>query len=283
LDIRSDTSEDVIFQNIFHPTDLTCNSEAAFVHALQIALRCRAELIVYHVMVDRDRFSSKDFPSVRGLLTQWGVMPMGSQREDVIKTGLRIKKIARPGDDPARVITRHLKKTPADLVVLATHGRQGLRHDTQDAVAEPVTRQAHTMTLFLPTGCRGFIKQHTGQINLRNILIPVAKKSSAQIAVNAAVHLAHLLDCEEVVFTLVHVGAPQSMPAVNPVEIPGWEWRSSEVRGNVVTCINAAIEHHRADLVVMTTGHHGILDTLRGSTTERVLRDAKCPMLTIPA
>jgi len=35
-----------------------------------------------------------------------------------------------------------------------------------------------------------------------------------------------------------------------------------------------------ADLIVMTTkGHEGFLDALRGNTTERVLRQARCPVL----
>jgi nucleotide-binding universal stress UspA family protein len=38
-----------------------------------------------------------------------------------------------------------------------------------------------------------------------------------------------------------------------------------------------------ADVVAMpTAGHHGILDALRGSTTERVLRHAGCPVLAMP-
>jgi len=38
----------------------------------------------------------------------------------------------------------------------------------------------------------------------------------------------------------------------------------------------------RADLIVMsTTGHDGFLDALRGSTTERVVRGANCPVLAI--
>jgi nucleotide-binding universal stress UspA family protein len=32
-----------------------------------------------------------------------------------------------------------------------------------------------------------------------------------------------------------------------------------------------------------THGHHGFLDALRGSTTERVLHDATCPLLAVPA
>ena len=38
------------------------------------------------------------------------------------------------------------------------------------------------------------------------------------------------------------------------------------------------------DLIAMATaGHHGFLDALRGSTTERVLRQAPCPVLAVPA
>jgi len=39
----------------------------------------------------------------------------------------------------------------------------------------------------------------------------------------------------------------------------------------------------KANLIGMATaGHHGLLDALRGSTTERVLRQAPCPVLAIP-
>jgi nucleotide-binding universal stress UspA family protein len=31
-----------------------------------------------------------------------------------------------------------------------------------------------------------------------------------------------------------------------------------------------------------TAGHHSFLDALRGSTTERVLRQLSCPLLTVP-
>ena len=38
-----------------------------------------------------------------------------------------------------------------------------------------------------------------------------------------------------------------------------------------------------ADLIAMTTaGHQGFLDALRGSTSERVLRHAPCPVLVVP-
>jgi nucleotide-binding universal stress UspA family protein len=38
------------------------------------------------------------------------------------------------------------------------------------------------------------------------------------------------------------------------------------------------------DLIGMpTTGRHGVLDALRGSTTQRVIRHAPCPVFAVPA
>ena len=38
------------------------------------------------------------------------------------------------------------------------------------------------------------------------------------------------------------------------------------------------------DLIVMATeGRHGVVDAMRGSVTERVVRDAPCPVLAVPA
>ena len=39
-----------------------------------------------------------------------------------------------------------------------------------------------------------------------------------------------------------------------------------------------------ADLIVMpTAGRAGVFEVLRGGTTERVLRQARCPLLAVPA
>ena len=54
--------------------------------------------------------------------------------------------------------------------------------------------------------------------------------------------------------------------------------------GDVVSTILQAADEQQADLIAMpTAGHQGFLDALRGSTTERVLRHAPCPVLAVPA
>jgi nucleotide-binding universal stress UspA family protein len=71
-------------------------------------------------------------------------------------------------------------------------------------------------------------------------------------------------------------------PAVRSTEGEAWVWKELRREGDVVAVIlDAAAE---ADLVVMATeGEHGIIDALRGSVTERVVRDAPCPVLAVPA
>ena len=57
-----------------------------------------------------------------------------------------------------------------------------------------------------------------------------------------------------------------------------------EREGDPVEQIVAAAAEVKADLVVMpTAGRAGVLEALRGSTTERVLRHVRCALLAVPA
>jgi len=63
-----------------------------------------------------------------------------------------------------------------------------------------------------------------------------------------------------------------------------WQWRMTYKQGHVERQILQAAHECRADLIVMTTlGHHSFLDALRGSTTERIVRNSTCPVLALPA
>ncbi|HEY2183515.1 MAG TPA: universal stress protein, partial [Xanthobacteraceae bacterium] len=54
--------------------------------------------------------------------------------------------------------------------------------------------------------------------------------------------------------------------------------------GDVVnTIVDVAIEFDVDFIGMPTAGHRNILDILRGSTTERVIRHAPCPVIAVPA
>ncbi len=80
---------------------------------------------------------------------------------------------------------------------------------------------------------------------------------------------------------LIHVGktAPSIRCAADGALMP-----ITTRTGDVVDTILDTAEQQQVDLIAMpTAGHHGFLDAMRGSTTERVLRHAPCPVLSVPA
>lgn len=57
-----------------------------------------------------------------------------------------------------------------------------------------------------------------------------------------------------------------------------------EARGPVHTEILKTAQEHQAELIVIAThGRTGLSRLLIGSVTERVVREAKCPVLTVPS
>ena len=94
-----------------------------------------------------------------------------------------------------------------------------------------------------------------------------------------------ILGCDEVDFTMLHVNKEVGdFPSAILPERDGWSWHRQTRSGDVVDQIVAVAGDTDADLIVMVTqGHDGFLDALRGSTTERVLRRVSCPVLAVPA
>jgi nucleotide-binding universal stress UspA family protein len=89
---------------------------------------------------------------------------------------------------------------------------------------------------------------------------------------------------DKVTITLLHVGHEKRMPNVGVEDGPQWTFARMHREGDPVDEIIAAAELVRADLIVMPTeGRHRVFDALRGSTTERVLRRSRCPVLAVPA
>jgi len=267
---------------IVHPTDLSPDSEVAFAHALKLALAGRGRLKIMHVEPEAMEVDWDNFPQVRATLTRWGLLPPGSSREAVGKLGLGVEKIVFPGEKPASAIPDYLRQRPVDLMVLATHQRDGLDRWFAESIAEPLARRSRVRTLFVPGSHPGFTSLADGGVTLAQVLIPIDAAPSPQYAVHAAADLAQLLKQDQVTFRLLHVG--DRLPVVGVPERAGWVWDKVLRTGDVVHEILEEAARQRTDVIVMATqGHRGFLDALRGSTTERVVRGSSCPVLAVPA
>ena len=261
-----------------HPSDFSEASRRAFAYALKTGLIAKGRLSLIHETEDERRDWS-DFPGVRETLARWGVLPADSPPEALEHLGIDVAKIIGSGSDPVKGVLSYLEQHGADLIVLATQqkGFDWLRK----SVAEPVARKSGEMTLFVPATGRSFISEEDGSVSLRRILISVAETPSSYPAILATARLVRQLKVEEGRVTVLHVGEKEL--AVKTPRVAGWGWRRVRKSGNVIDVILETAQKEETDLIVMSTdGRNGFLDALRGSHSERVLRQAPCPLLAIP-
>jgi nucleotide-binding universal stress UspA family protein len=268
-------------RSIVHPTDFSDLSAAAFAHALRIALAARSKLHLLHVS-QYDAAEALAFPHAQRLLAQWGL----SDKDDppwmiASKLGIEVENIRIKLQEPTQAIVDFLSEHGSDLVVIATHGRDGVSHWLQGSVAEGVFRRAAIPTLFIAPGARGFVDQVSGDVQLKRVLIPVDFSPPPYRAIEAIQRFGRLLTGANIAIDLLHVGeAAPPLRAASSSALPPVMLRS----GNVVqSIVDAAIEFDVDFIGMPTAGHHGVLDALRGSTTERVIRHAPCPVFALSA
>jgi nucleotide-binding universal stress UspA family protein len=272
-----------MIHSIAHPTDFSDLSGKAFAHALRIAVAAKSMLHVLHV-VERDKFEADAFPQVRAMLAQWGLIDDDEPSPAIAtKLGIRVSNVRLEAHRPVDGITSFLDRHATDLVVLGTHGRGGLERLLAGSVAETLFRRSRIPTLFVGSGTREFVRQISGDLGLRRILVPVDHSPAPAPAVEAVRRFAQTVAGGGVTVLFLHVGksAPVIQTTSAELEVPDSVILRS---GNVVESILSAADEFDADLIGMpTAGQHGVFDAVRGSTTERVLRRAPCPVLAIPA
>ena len=160
------------------------------------------------------------------------------------------------------------------------HAQKGLTHWFDASVEQKVLRKARIMSLFLRDGAKGFVNARTGALALNKVLIPIDDHPNSLPALGrieaivklifptANIQLLHVGDCAP---TLID---EQGKSPDLPVMIR---------KGATVETILRVAEDLGVDLIAMpTAGRHSLLDAVRGSTTARVLDDARWPLLTVP-
>ena len=268
---------------IVHPTDLTAPSALAFAHALNIALTTKSQLCLLHVRNEGEPPPGKsEFRHVRDVLVGWNRLDKDAQPAAIeTELGLRLSSVSVPARNPRTGILDYIDDHPCDLVVLATHEPKGLNHWFDIPVEQTVLRKARVTSLFLRDGARRFVDPHTGRLALRTVLVPVDDSLDCIAALRRIKAMVRLFASGASV-QLLHVGER----APNLLDEDGKSLNLPIIlrKGPVVDTILEVAENLHAELIAMpTAGRHGLLDALRGSTTARVLDDARWPLLAIPA
>jgi nucleotide-binding universal stress UspA family protein len=199
---------------------------------------------------------------------------------------------------PPEAILETAKAIDANLIVMGTHGRTGWRRALLGSVAENVVHHTDTPVLCIPPSDAPDARPEIPSIG--KILCPVNFTPLARLALDQAAMLAETFDAELLIVYVADALNQASDTQASDIQVSDVAgkfaaWIDPQVRGrcrysHIVASGNAAEETIRmardahADLIVLGTKHTRFADaTVIGTTSERVIRFARRPVLTVVA
>jgi nucleotide-binding universal stress UspA family protein len=181
-------------------------------------------------------------------------------------------------DYAATAIVQTAKKLDADLILMGTHGRRGLRRIIVGSVTENVLHLTDRPLMSVPPSDAKALEPQ-----IRKIICPVNFTNIARQALERASTLAETFGAELILMNVEERSAPadfdqwiqQSMPQRR-------EYTKLVVHGHAAEEVLKTADSADADLIVIGAQHKRFRDaTVIGTTTERVVRFAKRPVLTV--
>jgi nucleotide-binding universal stress UspA family protein len=267
---------------ILLPTDFSTASQHAFYHALAIAVACQARLTLLHTGSEsRDEVAWERFPGVRETLTLWGMLPADAPRSAVLDTlKVGVAKMAMRDADPRQGIVDYLRRHPTDLLVMSTRGRTGIVRMRRSSVAETVTWRSKAYALLLPDGCDGFVDPATGRAGLQRVLCALDTERDPRLALAFIRQWLPAMGGAEAEVRVLHGGSGQLL--LPPQGGQHWEQRPIESY-SADAIIGAAADFRPQMVIASTQGPQGLRARMRGSLMDRLLRELRLPLLSIPA
>ena len=216
---------------------------------------------------------------MRARLARWGLLEAGAPQSAVRdRLGIDVAKFDFRQSSAPHAVEAFAHDHGADLMVLGTRGLTGFDRWLEGSMAERIADRLRVRTLFVSGHARGFVDSETGAMRLSRILFPVDSTPDPEPAYGELEDWLRELDVSTRAVRAVHAGAtpPRLRHGLAREQLKVEQIAGPAVEG----IVDAAAD---ADLIVMPTqGRQGFLDLLRGSTTQRVLRRAPCPVLAIP-
>lgn len=294
-------------QKILFPTDFSRCADQALEHAVFLAEKYNAEIHVFHVVTlfsDQPGIVNKEFKETEEMIKKLEDIAefqlnkvCDAHEEDDIK----IIKAQERGISAAPVILDYASENAIDLIVMGTHGRRGVGHFFLGSVAEEIVRMAECPVFTIREA-----EKPTPPKAKENILVPVdfsehsknALANAKEIAKSyqTKIHLLHII--EETIHPAFSLTGKSSIFDIVPNIKEDCEKRMKKMIGEIVgdevkTEINIVsgqsaneiikfAKNNLMDLIVIAThGLTGLEHLLLGSTTEKVVRMASCPVFTV--
>ena len=280
------------FRNILFPTDFTANAYAALKYAAAFARHSGGRVFL---------FSVQDAKAAGSVQAQ-GHDLLG----DPLLSGVDKELILVEGE-PARAIAQGAIDHEIDLITVVMRGRNRLSRAFGSSIAEEIVAESPCAVLAVRPPQRDFIEDKHGQteIRLKRVLLATNFRPSSAAATQLATQIANQLGAElHAVYVIgdyfeqISVMFPEGgLAALTRLRSYVQERMShlSRAGGVAATHIAEGRPYQEivklaatldADLIVIGTAVHGSLfgsSQVLGSEIERVIRNAPCPVLCVPA
>jgi nucleotide-binding universal stress UspA family protein len=203
-------------------------------------------------------------------------------------------------------ICRLAKEIPADLVVMPTHGRTGLKHVFLGSTAERIVQHSPCPVLVVRERRR---QSKTGPpLTVKRILVPVDFSECSQEGLQYAIGFANQFGSRIMLLHATYLGYIYSTEGTVPYDVRGLQKAAREnaerqmrklvraakfgrvkyeiafIEGSPVLDICAFAKEHNVDVIITSThGLTGFEHVLIGSIAEKVVRYAPCSVLVVPS
>jgi len=285
-------------QRILCPTDLTTESDEALRYAVALSSAYNAKLFVLYC---RERGVNNNGRAEGGETTPLFIASLAPNLglksfSELNWEGL----VAENVDDVGNTIVREAAKHEVDLIVMRSR-RRPRAAALLGSTAETVSRTAPCSVLVTHPQEREWVSFSTGEVDLNRILVAHDFSADSELALRygvslaqeyqAELHLLHVLSKEErdqpeVAWAQAgsksgYKNAALQLQAAVPKEAFLWcKVVNSVSCGNAYQEVLSYAKEHDIDLICMgASGTRIILGVLFGSNTNRVLREAPCPVL----
>jgi nucleotide-binding universal stress UspA family protein len=292
---------------ILATTDFSDESQAGVRYAVALAEKLNATVSLLHVVEQPSYLSGME--SVVLARQESEVLVLARARlATVAKREAKADVVVTSSvcvGKPFHEITIAANKQLADLIVIATHGHTGVKRALLGSTAERVVRHARCPVLTVPARSSPKSAGNTRPLTLKNILVPIDFSEISKDALPWAALLAGQFGARLVLlhvtekFTADYLLGPELtseavVPLIKQAEVD-LECLARSVSKSTRVNVSSVVLNGRpfeeicreaktqeADLIVLTThGHTGLKHVWLGSTAERVVRHAHCPVLAV--
>jgi len=269
-------------EKILVATDGSRYSEKALDGAVNIAKKCGSSLYVLNVVELNPEFMSLAPEAVEKMERDSRAL-LEETKKRVSQKGITCETVIHEGEQPYEFIVSEAKRKKADLIVIGTHGRTGLKKLLMGSVAARVIGHAPCPVLVIPL---------RGSVGLKNILVATDGSIYAEAAVKEAISIAAACDSKLSAVCVVKGQRPTkyTSEAEKIVERVVKGAAKSDIRaegivreGEPYEVIADLAREKKVDIIIVGRyGRTGLTKLLMGSVTKRVIGHASCAVLVIP-